>query len=286
MSIIRNIAGAEALDYQADFPQVVSGAGADIVGLFSGIVQGTSTAASASVPYLAAVQQGINMLPEGKVKTAVEAAAAGGIFKLLVTLFQHRPFTRGQYRLGERLVDQVLPGPVDARGASRGSDVTDQEVRDAILLFTILFGVRIITQEDLDALQQGADAYYARPGQDWKGMHDIPREAVDRAVMLKQKYFPDSTYNTQKWNMDVFARYPLVAPIPDPYTYAKLYTGPLPGGGTAENGVIVVDNETPLSNISPSGKEPTPGGDTNMLLLLGAAVVGFGIWQMSKKRKK
>lgn len=95
-------------------------------------------------------------------------------------------------------------------------------INPARLLFTVLFGVRIINNVYLDALQAGVNAYYQVDNGEKTA--DIPREAVARAVRLKQTYFPDWMYDTKQWDLNIFQENPLVAPIPD-LQVGKLFTG-------------------------------------------------------------
>ncbi len=106
-------------------------------------------------------------------------------------------------------------------GRPRGAHPCNELIYPARLLMTVLFGVRITNDQYLDALDSGVDAYYASGPNTW----DIPRSAVERAVMLKQKYFPISTYNTKQWDLNKFQQFPLVAPVPDPIEPGKLFTG-------------------------------------------------------------
>jgi hypothetical protein len=121
------------------------------------------------------------------------------------SLFAGRTYTTGQYVLGERYLDHVAGEKPDY---GRG-DVSDPVVPLATTFFTFAFGVRITTSEDLDALDYGATAYYARPEKS-----DVPRNAVERAVTLKKTYYPIATYNKGKWNLEYLFKTPYVAPIP------------------------------------------------------------------------
>lgn len=202
-----------------------------------------------------AVYQIINILPDGDLKTWLLKDPVE-FWKSVIALFKGRTYQTGQYILGERLIDQVQGGNVGRR------DVADDVVPVARMLFTILFGVRINNSEDLDSLDYGVDAYYQRPNKE-----DIPHEAVERAVHLKQSFYPIRTYNTQKWDLRYFEQFPLVAPIPEMNAHAtmeelnvgKLYTGTVPGGAYAVNGIIPVDAQTILKQL-PAGSEfdPTP----------------------------
>jgi hypothetical protein len=202
-----------------------------------------------------AVYQIINLLPDGDLKTWLLKDPVD-FWKSVIALFRGKKYQTGQYILGERLIDQVQGGNVGRR------DVPDDVVPVARMLFTILFGVRINNSEDLDSLDYGIDAYYQRPNKE-----DIPREAVERAVFLKQNFYPIRTYNVQKWDLSHFEQFPLVAPIPEMNAHAteeglnvgKLYTGTVPGGAWAVDGVIPVDAQTILKQL-PAGSEfdPTP----------------------------
>lgn len=122
-------------------------------------------------------------------------------------------------------------------GRPKGAEPCNSLIYPARLLFTMLFGVRILNSNFLDALEVGPDAYYASGGS-W--LDDIPRNAVDRAVMLRQSFFPGSTYNTQQWDLNKFQEYPLVAPVPDPMTPGTLYTGEFLGVKIV-NGLVIGD---------------------------------------------
>lgn len=202
-----------------------------------------------------AVYQIINLLPEGDLKTWLLKDPVD-FWKSVIAIFKGRRYQTGQYILGERLIDQIQGGNVGRR------DVPDDVVPVARMLFTILFGVRINNAEDLDSLDNGVDAYYSRPNKE-----DIPREAVERAVYLKQNFYPSRTYNVQTWDISFFEQFPLVAPIPEMNAHAtqeelnvgKLYTGTVPGGAYAVDGIIPVDAQTIIQQL-PAGTEfdPTP----------------------------
>jgi hypothetical protein len=212
------------------------------MGLFDDIVkiQGevksveSSLQAAANDPVVIAVKEGIKLLPEGGLKKWVSMDAKT-FWKNVFSWFTGKKFTRGQYTLGERYLDQ-LEDNGNPNAANSYSEIPDSLVPTAQMLFSILFGVRIDTVEDLDALNVSPAAYYARGNRD-----DIPLEAVERAVWLKKNKFPDSYYNNRKWDVTEFEKRPLVAPIPD-IKYGALYTGELPGGAFATNGVIEGDS--------------------------------------------
>lgn len=209
-------------------------------------VQRAQAALAQSTPLTAAIYQGLSLLPEGDIKSWLTANPLQFWNKIL-QLFKGRKYTTGDYVLGERFIDNVLcQGDVGRR------QVPDDIVPKAWLMFTILFGVRIRVSDDLDALEKGVDAYLTRAPH----TKDMPRDAVERAVFLKQTYYNASTYNRQCWDLKWFEKYPLVAPIPDPYTPGKeLYTGELPGGAYAVNGVIPVEAQTILKQVPEAEKE-------------------------------
>lgn len=282
MALVKNIAGFNVHDpfavgvTEADFETQPT--------LFQNIVAFREKDSTGRVGFVlmaavAAVKIGFNLLPEGAFKNWIKSIP----LKLFAKIFQAikgRIYTTGQYTLGERLVDQLDPdGSPDSIKSFH--DVTDDAVVNAINLFTILFGVRITTVEDLDALQMGSSAYYLRPDK-----QDIPADAVARAVYLKQTFFPDSLYNKVKWDANYFSQYPLVAPIPDPYQVGQLYSGVLPGGAMATNGVILVDEQ--LSTIDPATGLPKSesGSGKNTLLLLGGALLAVGGFLYYQKNSK
>lgn len=174
-------------------------------------------------------------------------------------------------------------------GRVHGKHPCNELIHPARLLFTILFGVRITNSDFLDALDLGVDQYYAAAGE--RGS-DIPRIAVQRAVALKQKYFPSSTYNTRLWDLNIFQRFPLVAFVPDPEQVGKLYTGEFMDVNIV-NGVAL---GTAVPNIQEATKQLDPNyvaplaqpADTGSILdkiisfvktdPLKAAAVGAALW--------
>lgn len=237
-------------------------------GIYSNIVQPTGSKTSADMlaklltssdPGVAAAQKIassiIGMVPPGGLRRFLSE----GPWKMLWSAVFGRKYTIGQYKLGERFIKQ-LGGNLNAGG---WQDVPNDAVEQAMNMFTILFGVRIGTGEDLDALDYGADAYYARGEKS-----DIPRAAVDRAVYLKQTYYPISSYDNYVWNPIYFETFPLVAPIPG-LQQGTLYNGTLPGGAVAVNGVIPVNADSVIKQVlggsyDASGNlvTPTSGGST------------------------
>lgn len=122
-------------------------------------------------------------------------------------------------------------------GRPKGAHPCNELLYPARLLFTILFGVRIYNSNFLDALERGVDDYYASGT---TNLWDIPRNAVERAVMLRQQFFPGSTYNTEQWDLNRFQEFPLVAPVPDPIEPGVLYTGEFLGVKIV-NGMVIGD---------------------------------------------
>lgn len=115
------------------------------------------------------------------------------------------------------------PQRADYGGRPKGAFPCNEGIGPARAIFTALFGVRILNSNYLDALENGSDAYYNVDG--GALTYDIPREAVARAVRLKQQYFPNRSYNSWLWDLNKFQENPLVAPIPDPVKVGQLFTG-------------------------------------------------------------
>jgi len=147
-------------------------------------------------------------------------------------------------------------------------------------VMTVLFGVRITNDEDLDALDDGADAYYSRPDKT-----DIPRAAVDRAVYLKQHYFPISTYNKKSWDLSKFGTIPYAGPIPG-IEFGTLFNGKLPGGAEIKDGIVIVPGAlTQGATGTGTGTESTgqggnsPGGPAagNKSVILWAAIAAAAV---------
>lgn len=230
-------------------------------------------------PTTAAVYQVLNLLPEGELKSWLTANPIQ-FWKKIIQLFTGRTYQSGQYRLGERYIDQLICQGGNPDSVTSTSQVPDDTVPVARTIFTILFGVRINNDEDLWSLDNGVSAYYSRPN---KG--DIPQLAVERAVFLKQNFFPYTTYNKVCWtDLSPFEQFPLVAPIPEMNASAtheednvgKLYSGPLPGGAVAVNGVIPVDAQTilkqyPLDETGAPVTTSKPGLNIGLVILAAAA---------------
>lgn len=242
--------------------------------------------AAANDPVVLAVKEGIKLMPEGELKSWVSKNPAQ-FWKSIAQLFTGRKYTSKQYTLGERYLDQLVQDNNDANFAKSQTQVPDDIVPIAQQAFTMLFGVRVTTQDDLDALQSGKAAYKARPDKT-----DMSDAAIDRAVYLKRTFFPDSLYNTQKWDLRQFEKVPLVAPIPgiDPGT---LYNGELPGGAIAKNGIIDGDGvlKQVLDSIvvDPNTGVPTiPGTATPSKINWGKVLiwglVAYGGYQFFKSK--
>lgn len=150
-------------------------------------------------------------------------------------------------------------------GRPKGAHPCNELLYPARLLLGILFGVRMTNSNYLDALGRGVDDYYAAGANTW----DIPRNAVERAVSLRQQFFPDSTYNTQQWDLNKFQDFPLVAPIPDPVEPGVLYTGEFLGV-TVVNGMAIgdpipdIDRYTQLLDPRTGIIKLKPGGTINI----------------------
>lgn len=216
-------------------------------------VEAAKAKLAALTPTTAAVYQALNLLPEGELKSWLKANSIE-FWKKIIQLIKGRKYTSGDYVLGERLNDNIY-----CNGDIGRQQVSDDMVDLAHRIFNQLFGVRISTSDDLDALDGGIDAYKAR-----KVSEGISDQAINRAVWLKQNYFPSSTYNRVCWDLSYFEKYPLVDRIPD-YNLGQWYSGPLIGGAEAVNGVINVDANSVLkqyvgADFNPETGEITIGG--------------------------
>lgn len=198
-------------------------------------------------PETAAVYATLNVLPEGELKSWLMANPVQ-FWTKVYELFFGKKWTTGDYVLGERLNDQVYcNGDID-----RGQ-VSNQMVDLAHVIFNQLFGVRIATVEDLDALDGGFAAYRARPAS--QGISD---NAIERAVYLKQNFYPTKTYNVQCWDLRYFELYPLVGRIPA-YELGKWYTGSVIGGAHAVDGIIPVSATDILDQYIDADFDPVTG---------------------------
>lgn len=282
MALVQNIAGPQI---GATLPTPYS----EAQSLYAGILKvlGPAAMATPEGAIIMAIQQGINLLPPGGLKKWLGIVTNPFAFmQAIKTLITGRTYTTGQYRLAERYIDQVL-SPNGPNSITSYRDVTDDMVPAAVTFFTVVFGVRITTDEDLWALNDGAAAYRARPGVDYKGMGDITDAALQRAVYLTQTFYPSSTFNVSTWDLDHFSAYPLASPIPDPWVFGKLYSGPLPGGGNAVNGVIEVKDTMSTAAPTPGATEGDGStGKDNTLLWIGGALLAAGLYFGTRKKRK
>lgn len=234
---------------------------------------------ASAVPIAQAVYQTLNLLPEGELKSWLMANPVE-FWKKIVQLFTGRKYTTGDYILGERYIDQVM-----CKGDVTRRQVPDEIVPIAQTFFTIVFGVRIHTEEDLAALDNGVQAYRSR----WTSK-GVPDNAIERAVFLKTHFYQAFKNNQACWDLSYFEKYPLVAPIPG-HDVGTLYTGPLPGGAHAIDGIIPVEAGAilrqlptgtpfdPATVVEPVNNNPAGGSDplamlTGDPLVLGLLVVG------------
>lgn len=201
-------------------------------------------------PTAGAIYKAVNALPPGELKDWLMAGPIE-FWKKVITLFKGRKWTSGDYVLGERLNDQIYAQPgIDRR------QVTDDMVSVAHTLFNQLFGVRIATSDDLDALDYGIQSYKSR-----EASRGIGQDAIERAVFLKQHFYPSATYNKQPWDLRYFELYPLVDRIPD-YAPDKWYTGEIIGGGYAQDGLIQVSAANLLKQFVGGDFDPVTGSTT------------------------
>lgn len=198
-------------------------------------------------PETAAVYQALNILPEGQLKSWLMANPVQ-FWKKIIQLFTGRKWTTGDYLLGERLSDQIYGNADIGR-----QQVSDEMVDVAHTVFNQLFGVRITTNDDLDTLDQGVVAYKARAASE-----GISQDAIERAVFLKQHFYPIATYNRQPWDLRYFEIYPLVDRIPD-YQIGKWYTGTVLGGANAIDGLIPLNAQNVLKQFPGSDFDPNTG---------------------------
>lgn len=220
-----------------------------ITGSSAQVASATGIMASAS-PYVAAIYQAINLLPPGELKDWLQAGPIE-FWKKIWTLVKGRKWTDGDYVLGERLNDQIY-----CNGDATRRQVSDEMVDLAHVIFNQLFGVRIATAEDLDALDAGVAAYKTRAVS-----QDMSTEAIERAVFLKKNYYPSSTYNVKCWDLRYFGIYPLVDRIPG-YEIGKWYTGTVIGGAEAVDGIIPVSATDILDQYIGANFDPTTGTTT------------------------
>jgi len=213
-----------------------------------------------------------------------------GILNELKSAIFGRLYRGGQYSLGERFRYYVLGENIHTRDADV---VTDPVVTTAITTFSVGFGVPVTDNADLDNLSKGVDQYIQRYVT-YGGVNpaDINRQAVERAVTLKQKYFPGpeaGNYNPagtapQKWDLNNFNKIPYVAPIPDfskddANMWKGTYTGKIPDGEVKE-GIVIAGNLS--TGVVPPLK--TGGITAGTWLLIGAVAVG-GYLLLRKNRR-
>lgn len=206
-------------------------------------VRQAQAALSKLTPQTAAVYQALNILPEGGLKSWLMANPVQFWTKVWTAIFGRR-YTTGDYVLGE-----VMHQNIQCQGDIPHSQVSDDMVDAAHRVFNQLFGVRIATNDDLNALDGGFNAYRSR-----EVSQGIGDEAIKRAVFLKQSFFYPGIVC---WDLNKFEEYPLVDRIPD-YDVGKWYSGTLIGGATAVDGLIPVDAQTILKQYPGTEFNPTP----------------------------
>lgn len=203
-----------------------------------------------AVPIAKAIYTAVNLLPEGDLKDWLLAGPVE-FWKKIFAVLKGRRYTSGTYVLAERMNDQIYCNPdIDRRQAS------DEMVTQAYALFNQLFGVRLDTSEDLDSLDHGAIAYRARPVSE--GISD---DAIERAVYLKQHYYPIATYNKSCWDLRYFEAFPLVDRIPG-HEIGTWYSGPVLGGAIAVNGLIPISASAIIRQFIGADFDPATGNIT------------------------
>jgi len=210
-------------------------------------VAAAQTVMSEFMPIAQVITAAVKLLPEGQLKDWLSLNYIQ-FWTRIYHLIVGKKWTTGDYILGERLNDNVY-----CNGNIGRQQVPDKMVDLAHIVFNQLFGVRIATSDDLDALDYGFAAYRAREAS--RGISD---QAINRAVFLKQRFYPSSTYNSKCWDLRYFEIYPLVGRIPD-YEAGKWFNGDVLGGATAVDGLIPVSATDILDQYVGSKFDPNTG---------------------------
>jgi hypothetical protein len=219
----------------------------------------------------------------------------GGIINELKGAIFGRAFRGGQYWLGEKFRYYILGEDIHTRDADV---VTDPAVSTAITTFSVGFGVPIEDYQDILNLEKGADAYINRYVTLGADPALISREAVNRAVDLKRRFFPteyEGNFSAKgappkKWDPNNFNQLMYVVPIPNftanyPDMWRGTYTGLIPDG-EVKNGIVIA-GKAALAVPQDLKNSVFPGTgfklSTGNMLLIGAAVVG-GYLLLRKKK--
>lgn len=166
--------------------------------------------------------------------------------KYLIPLFRRRQYSVDEYTLGKVYIRNVL-GQYQPTTTSL---VPDQAAYFAQMFFTAGFGVLIESERDLVFLQNNDyKGYQLLKSQlhlfDYKtGKYSVKPDVWNRAVFLKQKYFPlGGNPPAILWDLSNFEKFPYLGPIPDIDDPAKPMNAELPGGVFIKDGYFV--NPTP-----------------------------------------
>jgi len=254
------------------------------------VVGQAANAAVSLVPF-ASIAQGLLSNFFGGQGGLADWLSPAGIINEVKAIIFGRLFRGGQYWLGEKFKYYVMGENIHTRDADIVGDTT---VSTAITTFSIGFGVPIDDYQDILNLQKGANAYIARYVQLGQTASKIPIAAVNRAVLLKQQYFPTEYENNwtatgvapKKWNMADFNKIPFAVPIPDftkPYAqqWDYTYTGKIPLGEVVNGVVIAGALAAAAAPINPAAT----ASKNNMLLIVGgAAALAAGYFLLKKKR--
>ncbi len=261
-----------------------------------GDVDATSTLNAVEPGLGTAVQQSLNSLPDGDIKSFLTSFLKDP-GKAITTLLKGRTYTIGDYKLLEMFLRNVL-GKQDVQTWETAYDNYDHMTPAAWSFFTAAMGVRVRTSDDMDALcgyantpAQRAQNYLNRiPGQ----FPDISLAAATRAAYLFGEPFVGGLYSIYTnrnvvWPKSAYLAQPYILPIPD-VMVNTLFSGVHPitgetfvnGYPASYTGVRYISqtnsNPQPPSSYTPPGGLPSVaslGGNVGTVLLFvaGGAVV-------------
>lgn len=258
-----------------------------------------------------AVKTALSILPPGGLKDFLTGFLKDPT-KAITTLIKGRTYTSGDYKLGEQYMRNIL----GLEQIQRWEQVPDTYVPQAWQFFTTAYGVRIRTNDDIDALNVpgspgGKAANYLT--RNTEETHDISQAAAIRAATIGANFNTASNRDHQ-WPLTNFASLPYIFPIPDvvqdtnftgmhPILNKKIVNG-YPEDYTGQRFSSQVSNvplETAPTGYTPPSTVQTPGlpglpnpDDTAKnffsspigigLLVVGTGVVGVLGYELLKKK--